>query len=49
MYAVVAGNPADGFVLYGPFESAQAAIDRADEPGAVTIDPWWVMELIRPS
>lgn len=47
---VVAGNPSDGFLYYGPFEWAADAVDWAsenvDHGGA---DPWWVVDLMDPT
>ena len=42
---VVAGNPVDGFTIYGPFATADEANEWAD--GTKFDDPWWVTDLMR--
>ncbi len=46
MFAIAAGDPFDGLVLYGPFDSAENANDYADTE--LSRIPWWVLEIQKP-
>ena len=45
-FIVIAGNPVDGFIYYGPYDTFEAACDDHDTPGD---HEWWVAELIDPT
>jgi hypothetical protein len=45
MFIVVAGNPIDGVMLYGPFNDAEVANDWADKYLNNTGCDWWITPL----
>lgn len=44
---VAIGNPFDGIVMYGPFDTTDDANEWADHE--VSNDTWWVMSLMDPA
>ena len=47
MYVLIAGNPADGFEFYGPFDDAESAGDWGSDYCA-GVD-WWVVQMTDPT
>jgi hypothetical protein len=45
-YAVVYGNPVDGFTMVGPFDDSQNALDWSDR--MLDSAEWWVIKLEDP-
>lgn len=46
-YLIVSGNPIDGLVHHGPFETSRDAIAWAD--ATIDDDEWWIARLSSPS
>lgn len=46
MYICVFGNPADGFTIYGPFETHDEAVAYGEQEGDMD---WWIMEVHPPN
>lgn len=46
-YIIVTGNPKDGFVYIGPFDSHEDAVQHAEWKANLEAD-WWVIELLEP-
>ena len=44
MHILITGNPVDGFIYTGPFDTSDAAIQAADDSGS----DWWIAELATP-
>ena len=44
MHVIIAGNPGDGFTIYGPFNNATEAAEQANDDAHLQGD-WWVLPL----
>ena len=44
MTVLLTGNPVDGLIFYGPFESAEHAADWAE--GNCKNEEWWTADLV---
>ena len=44
-FIAIAGNPVEGLLYYGPYDSFEAACSDNDSPGE---HDWWIAELIDP-
>lgn len=45
MYILIQGNPVEGFVYTGPFETREDVISAAEDNGG----DWWITQLVSPS
>ena len=44
-FIAIVGNPVEGLLYYGPYDSFEAACDDNDSPDE---RDWWIVELIDP-
>jgi hypothetical protein len=44
MHILIVGDPVDGFIYFGPFSSADEAIERAERCGIK--GDWWTTPLV---
>ena len=44
LHVIIAGNPVDGFEVYGPFNNGQEAAEAGNTDPHLP-DDWWIMPL----